>query len=171
MDLKIKGIVKEVKREAEREEAFIRHRVSRAFDEIETLKIDFLNIDPDLRAMILFGSLAENRVKSIHFDIDIAVKSKKYYQLVGRALQSEFKVDVIDLETIHESIKMSIEKYGRLIYAMIVQKLFILPRNIKVQRPNILCWPSALRTSVADVIRRCPQGAELGKKIELAFSG
>jgi len=116
MDLKIKGIVKEVKKEAEREEALILHRVSRAFDEIETLKSGFLNIDPDLRVMILFGSLAENRVKSIHFDIDIAVKSKKYYQLVGRALQSEFKVDVIDLETIHESIKISIEKYGRIIY-------------------------------------------------------
>jgi len=38
------------------------------------------------------------------------------------------------------------------IYAMIDQKFVILTRNIKVQRPNILSWTSALRTSVADVI-------------------
>ena len=35
---------------------------------------------------------------------------------------------------------------------MIAQKLVILTRNIKVQRPNILSWTSALRTSVADII-------------------
>ncbi len=35
---------------------------------------------------------------------------------------------------------------------MIAQKFVILTRNIKVQRPNILSWTSALRTSVADVI-------------------
>jgi len=37
-------------------------------------------------------------------------------------------------------------------YAMIAKKLVILTINIKVQRPNILSWASALRTSVADVI-------------------
>ena len=37
-------------------------------------------------------------------------------------------------------------------YAMIDQKLVFLTRNIKVQRPNILSWISALRTPVADVI-------------------
>jgi hypothetical protein len=32
-------------------------------------------------------------------------------------------------------------------------------------RPNILSYTSALRTSVADVIRRCPQGAAMGEEI------
>ena len=66
--------------------------------------------------MILFGSLAEGCVGTLDFDIDIAVESKKYYQLVSRALQSEFKVDVLDIDGLHEKIKKSIIENGKVIY-------------------------------------------------------
>jgi predicted nucleotidyltransferase len=69
-----------------------------------------------MEKMILFGSLVENKIESISFDIDIAVKSSKYYQLVSRALQSEFKVDLVDLDSAHERIKKNIIEHGRVIY-------------------------------------------------------
>ena len=58
----------------------------------------------------------EDNIESIDFDIDIAVKSDKYYQLVSRALQSEFKVDVLDLDSVHERIKKNIIQHGKMIY-------------------------------------------------------
>ena len=114
--MNVQNIVKEIKKENEDERKRIKDKILQAMSEIERLKKDFLEIDPALEKIILFGSLAEGEINSIGFDIDIAVKSKKYYQLVGKALQSEFKVDIIDLDTIHKKIKDNILKTGRIIY-------------------------------------------------------
>ena len=116
MALNIQRTIREIKREIIEEEDRIKGKVSTALEEVKKLKEDFIKIDPDLEMMILYGSLAEERIRSIHFDIDIAVKSNKYFQLVGRALQSRFKIDLVDLEVVDERIKKSIFKYGRFIY-------------------------------------------------------
>ena len=112
----MQNIVREIKRENECEKREIKNRINQAAEEIERLKVDFLKIDKNMKIMILFGSLAEDNIKALDFDIDIAVKSKKYYQLVSRALESEFKIDVIDLDVIHKEIKKSIIKNGKVIY-------------------------------------------------------
>lgn len=114
--MNVQNIVKEIKKENEDERKRIKDKIMQAMSEIEKLKKGFLEIDPALEKIILFGSLAVGEINSISFDIDIAVKSKKYYQLVGKALQSEFKVDIIDLDTIHKKIKDNILKTGRIIY-------------------------------------------------------
>jgi len=114
--MNVKDIIKRIKIENENERQRIKERIVKAFEEIEQLKRDFLRIDHEMGRMILFGSLAEDRIENMDFDIDIAVKSDKYYQLVARALESEFKVDVVDLETVHDSIKRNILENGRVIY-------------------------------------------------------
>lgn len=114
--MNVKNIIKEIKKENDKEARQIKDKIMQALRELEKLKRDFLEIDPDIEKIILFGSLAEGNIKSIRFDIDIAVKSKKYYQLVGKALQSEFKIDVVDLDTIHNKIKNNILEKGKIIY-------------------------------------------------------
>lgn len=114
--MNIQKIVSLIKSGNEEEKRQIRDRVKLAKKELERLKKAFLEIDKDMERMICFGSLAKNNIESIKFDIDIAVKSKKYYQLVSRAMNSDFKVDVVDLDSIHYKIKENIIKYGRVIY-------------------------------------------------------
>lgn len=114
--MNVQNIINEIKRENEEEKIRIKQRISRAAEEVKRVKKDFLKIDKGIEKIILFGSLAEESIESINFDIDIAVKSEKYYQLVGRALQSEFKIDVVDLDSVHERIKKNIIQYGKVIY-------------------------------------------------------
>ncbi len=114
--MNIQNIIREIKRANKVEKRRIKDRAAQAVEEVGRLKVDFLNIDKDMEKMILFGSLAEGNIVSVYFDIDIAVKSKKYYLLVSRALQSDFKVDVADLDSIHERIKKTIIEKGRVIY-------------------------------------------------------
>ncbi len=114
--MNIQNIIGEIKRANEVEEKRIKDRIALAIKEVGRLKADFLNIDKDMEKMVLFGSLVEGNIESVRFDIDIAVKSKKYYQLVSRALQSDLKVDVADLDSIHERIKKNIIEKGRVVY-------------------------------------------------------
>jgi len=114
--MNIRSIVQEIKSENDKERRRIDLRIKQAHNEVERLKKDFLKIDEKMGKMVLFGSLAESNIDSINFDIDIAVKSKKYYRLVGRALESQFKIDVIDLDTIHENIRKVINEHGKVIY-------------------------------------------------------
>ncbi len=114
--MNVKSIVKKIKEKTKQEEKFIQEKIKKAYIEIELLKNDFLKIDPDIKKIILYGSLAENRVTSINFDIDLAVKSKKYYKLVARTFESDFKIDLIDLDVIHPLIKKNILKQGKMLY-------------------------------------------------------
>lgn len=116
LKMNIQKIVSLIKRENEEEKRLIRDRVTLAEKELERLKREFLKIDKDMERMICFGSLVRNNIESIRFDIDIAVKSKKYYQLVSKAMESEFEVDVIDLDSVHYKIRENIIKFGRIIY-------------------------------------------------------
>ncbi len=114
--MNIENIVENIKKENRDTRLRIQDRVVQALKEVERLKTDFLKIDDELELMILFGSLVKKDIGYINFDIDIGLKSKKYYQLVGRALDSDFKVDVVDLDTVNERIKEEILKNGKVIY-------------------------------------------------------
>ena len=50
-------------------------------------------MDPDLRTVVLFGSLATGNLGNREPDVDLAVP--QYLRLVAIALDSPFKVDVI----------------------------------------------------------------------------
>ena len=94
----------------------IEEKIRTAHQEVRRLVAQFLEIDPAIETIVLFGSLAEGRVFSVDFDIDLAVRSEEYLQLVGCGLKSSFRVDVVDLDHVADPIKSSIEKYGKILY-------------------------------------------------------
>ena len=87
---KLARIAANLKRENKIEEQKIREKIRAAHEEVRRLAAQFIEIDPGIETIVLFGSLAENNVFSIHFDIDLAVRSEKYLQLVGCGLKSSF---------------------------------------------------------------------------------
>ena len=83
-----------------------------AWSEVYRLLHDFREIDPGIDSIILFGSLARDDMKRPDFDIDIAVRSSRYLELLGVALDSAFKVDLVDLHTASAYIVAAVEREG-----------------------------------------------------------
>ena len=91
-------------------------RITAARSEIDRLIDLFQRTDPNLKKIVLFGSLARDAVKRLDFDIDLAVDSERYMDLLGIALDSDFKIDLIDLMTASAYIKRSIARDGVEVY-------------------------------------------------------
>ena len=100
------------------EQKLLQQRIKCADDEIKKLLARFLEIDPRLQKVVLFGSLAKGSVKSLKFDIDLAVQctNDKFYSLVATALDSDFKVDVLDLDAMDNEFRTLILKDGIVLY-------------------------------------------------------
>ena len=101
-----------------REQQRIERRIEAAQAEIDKLLARFLEIDPALQKVILFGSLAKQTVKSVNFDIDLAVQCSedKFLLLVATALDSDFAVDVVDLVSVNQTFRHFILKDGVVLY-------------------------------------------------------
>jgi len=95
----------------------MREAVKRARAFLPELVRTFRAIDPNIGTIVLFGSLAEGTVRGEKFDIDIAVRSDKYLQLVAWALDQTFKIDVIDLNAARPHIAERIRSRGEVLYA------------------------------------------------------
>ena len=93
-------------------EQALARRVKEAHREVSRLVERFREADPELHSVVLFGSLARNEVKRIDFDIDLAVETDRYSQLLDIALESAFKVDLIDLVAASSYIKRSVRREG-----------------------------------------------------------
>lgn len=91
-------------------------RKGEALEEVRRLVKEFKELDPDLKRVILFGSLGEDRIKSERFDIDLAMEGKEYLKCVYLALDSTFKVDLLDLSALRKDFKEQIEHYGREVF-------------------------------------------------------
>ena len=98
------------------EKSKLKERIKAARKEVESLKHTFLQKDPELEKLYLFGSLGRDRIKTINFDIDLAVKSTKYMDLLILIEDSRFKIDLIDLNNVREAVKNSILSEGVLLY-------------------------------------------------------
>jgi len=94
-----------------------RRRVLEARAEADRLVRCFRQIDPHLERVVLFGSLAENRVRTLDSDIDLAVRSDEFLRLVACALNSDFHVDVVDLDRLPDHLRRSVEQRGVTLYA------------------------------------------------------
>jgi len=90
----------------------LRERIAAAHREIDRLVASFLSIDPALRRVVLFGSLAREGAKRLDFDIDLAVDTDRYMELLDPALDSEFTVDLVDIRTASPYIMQSVERDG-----------------------------------------------------------
>jgi predicted nucleotidyltransferase len=117
---KLRAIADRARRRADRERAertrLIETRLAEARGEIERLVADFRAHDPDLRRVVLFGSIARGRVKRPSFDIDLAVDSDRYLELVDVALDSSFDVDLFDLTWCSDYVRDAVERYGVEVY-------------------------------------------------------
>jgi len=94
----------------------LKSRVDEALTEAKRLATLFAEKDPSLRKVVLFGSLAEETVRSEEFDIYVAVVSEDIIRLINIAEESRFPVDVADLERLPEPIRRRIEERGKTLY-------------------------------------------------------
>ncbi len=115
---KLKKMAEYVRRIDRKRREAISLRVIEAFAEVERLAGEFRALDPAIEKIVLFGSLARKDVTSLDFDIDLAVACSKerYLTIVARALDSPFKVDVVDLAVADDRIKTSIARDGVVLY-------------------------------------------------------
>ena len=91
-------------------------RLERARAEARRLAGRFAEEDRDVRKVILFGSVAEGTVRDESFDIDLAVEGGDHLKLIRLAEESEFKVDVVDLDTVSPAFDEMVERFGTVIY-------------------------------------------------------
>lgn len=112
----IKEIIRAEKERLLEYEKLLNVRITDANKEAQNLTERFKEIDPDIKKVILFGSLAESTIRSDNFDIDLAVESDRYLQMVSVALDSKFKVDLVELGTVPESLRRRIREKGRILH-------------------------------------------------------
>ncbi len=93
MSESIASYVETRKRRIHREAAARDARIKEARIEIRELVEDFRRIDPEIRSITLFGSLATGRVRSRWFDID-----------------------VVEIRTCMEGLLRAIERDGEVLY-------------------------------------------------------
>jgi predicted nucleotidyltransferase len=91
-------------------------RRTASLEQIERLVTQFRSADPEIRSIILFGSLASGFLRSPHFDIDLAVDSDHYWDLLGIAMDQPIPVDLADLPRISEHIRSRILAEGKVLY-------------------------------------------------------
>lgn len=105
------------RREREAAPARREERSRAALAEVERLVRRFREIDPDLGRIVLFGSLARGVPRSPRFDIDLSFEGREYYRCVAEALESEFKVDLVDYRAAAPHIREAIDSEGRVVHA------------------------------------------------------
>ena len=106
----------QARREAHRAERLRWRSLAAGLAEAQRLALTFAAVDPDLHQVVLFGSLATGELGNRQPDVDLAVESSRYLQLVAIALDSPFKVDVVDLATARPAIRQAVARYGKVIF-------------------------------------------------------
>ncbi len=84
--------------------------------EATRLAARFVEEDPSIRLIVLFGSVATGNVRSDGFDIDLAVDADRYLSLVSAAEDGPFRVDVVDLRAVSAELRDRILKQGTVLY-------------------------------------------------------
>ncbi len=73
-------------------------------------------VDPQIRKIVLFGSVASGDPTRLDFDIDVAVDSDLYVRLVDWALDQSWKIDLVDLERVGNALRQEIGTKGQVLY-------------------------------------------------------
>jgi len=90
-----RAFARRARRAAAERDRHIAARQEAARVQIEDLVRRFRSEDPHIRRIILFGSLAAGTPRNPHFDIDLAVDSDRYWELLGIALDQPIPVDTV----------------------------------------------------------------------------
>jgi hypothetical protein len=68
--------------------------------------------DPDVRDVILFGSLVEDGPRRKDFDIDLAISGGDVFKAMEAAEDSPFEIDIVCLERLPAHIRNRVRKSG-----------------------------------------------------------
>lgn len=116
MDEKLRAIVK-AERARNRKAAEARAgRLARARSEARRIAAELARIDPRVTEVWLFGSVATGRPARDRFDIDLAVRGGDTISLYARLPESEFDVDLVDLDTVSDRFRDMIMRRGERVY-------------------------------------------------------
>lgn len=96
--------------QAEAEE--IRERAAIAREEARRLAAAIRERDGGVRSVFLFGSLAEGEPRRLGFDIDLAIEGGDLYRALDIALESSFRVDLVDVGLLPADLAMRIRERG-----------------------------------------------------------
>ena len=91
-------------------------RLAHARSEALRLAQAFAEADPDVRRVLLFGSVAGGRVRTLDFDIDLAIEGGDVLQAWRIADESSYAVDVVDLDDVSPAFRAAVEKRGEVLY-------------------------------------------------------
>ena len=113
----VERIAERIKAQRLRDEAGLARRVEQAHVEARRIALQFAEeCSPPVRRVFLFGSLAEDRVRSLSFDIDLAAEGGDLLRCILIAEKSEFHVDVVALESLPEAMRAGVESHGVVLY-------------------------------------------------------
>jgi predicted nucleotidyltransferase len=90
----------------------IRKRADAARKEARRIALRIRRADPGVRAVILFGSLAEEGPRRLDFDIDLALDGGDVYRALDSTEDSPFEVDVVRLDRLPEHVRERIRARG-----------------------------------------------------------
>jgi predicted nucleotidyltransferase len=96
----------------EEERKAIRARADAALQEARGLAARILRNDPEVRSVILFGSLAEGGPKRPDFDIDLALEGGDPYKAMDVTEDCAFDVDVAVLDRLPPHVRNRIGAKG-----------------------------------------------------------
>jgi len=116
MNDQIRAIVEAERRrnlEAEHRRA---ERLERARREASRIAEELGRTDPTVREIWLFGSVATGRLGREDFDIDLAVHGGDLLSLFARLPDTEFEVDLIDVDQVGDRFRRMIYHRGRKVY-------------------------------------------------------
>jgi predicted nucleotidyltransferase len=104
-----------IRRRNERERRQIAARHLEAFAEARRLADRIAARDPGVVRIYVFGSVAQGTVRSLDFDIDLAVEGGDVDVAMDVASTSAFPVDVVDLDRAPEHLRRSVLERGSLL--------------------------------------------------------
>jgi hypothetical protein len=96
----------------EEERRAIRARAGEALKEARRLAGEIKSADPEVHAVILFGSLAEEGPRRLDFDIDLALQGGDVDKAMDVVDKSPFDVDVVDFDLLPAHIQARIRAKG-----------------------------------------------------------
>ncbi len=95
-----------------RERREIARRAKAARAEARRLARLIARSDESVRAVYLFGSLAAGEPNRLEFDIDLAVQGGDIYRAMERVEDSQFDVDLVDLDRVPDHVRQAIVERG-----------------------------------------------------------
>lgn len=116
MDQKLRAIVEAERRRNREADERRSERLTRARREAPRIAAELARTDPDVREVWLFGSVATGRLGRERFDIDLAVRGGDVISLYARLPESEFDIDLVDLDSVSDRFREMVKRRGERVY-------------------------------------------------------